>query len=201
MSRFFSAQCSDPIKGEWASQVKKDLHFLNMTMFFEEIASYSKKSFKSCPSAGTQRECRLSLALSESVRHIAHWIRLRDCTSQWTKCSLIWDQRRIWAPHPLLDCECSGSVMTMRTCVTTAEMAAWNIPSLHENMAARNIPSSLWCGVPNVSRANREGISQQIRSAWISAPTWDLDLSLTKTWKWKTGREYEILFKKREYDV
>ena len=50
----------------------------------------------------------------------------------------------------------------------------------------------------NVSRANREGISQQIRSAWISAPTWDLDLdlSLTKTWKWKTGREYEIFLKK-----
>ena len=46
LSRFFSAQCSDPIKGDWASQVQKDLQFLNMTMSFEEIASYSKKSFK-----------------------------------------------------------------------------------------------------------------------------------------------------------
>ena len=34
-------------------------------------------------------------------------------------------------PSPLIGLECSGSVMTMRTCVTTTEMAAWNIPSLH----------------------------------------------------------------------
>ena len=138
-------------------------------------------------SAGTQRGCRLSLALSESVRHFAHWIRLRDCTSHWTKRSLIWDQRRIWAPHPLLDCECSGSVMTMRTCVTTRwvpqprlgnEMGSGKFlrPDwMAENMAAWNIPPSLWCGVPNVSvqdasRAHREGISQQPRSACISAP-------------------------------
>ena len=46
ISRFFAAQCADPIKGDWASTVKKDLEFLNIDLSFEEISSYSKKAFK-----------------------------------------------------------------------------------------------------------------------------------------------------------
>ena len=46
ISRFFAAQCADPIKGDWASTVKKDLEFLNINLSFEEISSYSKKAFK-----------------------------------------------------------------------------------------------------------------------------------------------------------
>ena len=67
-----------------------------------------------------------------------------------------------WVPQPRLGNE-MGSGKFLRP--------DW----MAENMAAWNIPPSLWCGVPNVSvqeasRANREGISQQTRSAWISAP-------------------------------
>ena len=46
LSRFFDAQCEDPIKGDWASTVKRDLEFLNIKLTFKEISSYSKKAFK-----------------------------------------------------------------------------------------------------------------------------------------------------------
>ena len=46
LSRFFKAQCSEPIRGDWASTVKKDLEFLNIKLSFDEIASYSKSAFK-----------------------------------------------------------------------------------------------------------------------------------------------------------
>ena len=46
LSRFFTAQCAEPIRGDWASTVKKDLDFLNIKLSFDEIASYSKSAFK-----------------------------------------------------------------------------------------------------------------------------------------------------------
>ena len=46
LSRFFDAQFEDPIKGDWASTVKRDLEFLNIKLTFKEISSYSKKAFK-----------------------------------------------------------------------------------------------------------------------------------------------------------
>ena len=41
-----AAQCSDPIKGDWASTVKRDLESLDIKLSFKEISSYSKKAFK-----------------------------------------------------------------------------------------------------------------------------------------------------------
>ena len=38
VQRFFKAQCSEPIKGDWASTVKKDLDFLNINLSFDGIA-------------------------------------------------------------------------------------------------------------------------------------------------------------------
>ena len=46
LSRFFQAQCSEPIKGDWISTVKKDLENLNINLSFEEISKLSKQSFK-----------------------------------------------------------------------------------------------------------------------------------------------------------
>ena len=46
VSRFFQAQCSEPIKGDWVSAVKKDLEHVDIKLSFEEISNYSKKSFK-----------------------------------------------------------------------------------------------------------------------------------------------------------
>ena len=46
LSRFLSAQCENPIKGDWASSVKRDLEFLNIKLSFKEKSSYSKKAFK-----------------------------------------------------------------------------------------------------------------------------------------------------------
>ena len=36
------------------------------------------------------------------------------------------------------------------------EMAAWNIPSLHKGVAARSIPPSQWCCVPNVQERRNQ---------------------------------------------
>ena len=46
LSRFFQAQCSEPIKGDWISTVKKDLENLSINLSFEEISKLSKQSFK-----------------------------------------------------------------------------------------------------------------------------------------------------------
>ena len=46
LSRFFQAQCSEPIKGDWVSTVKSDLEYLDVKLSFEEISKYSKQSFK-----------------------------------------------------------------------------------------------------------------------------------------------------------
>ena len=46
LSKFFAAQCADPIKGDWASTVKRDLKFLDINLSFQDISSYSKKAFK-----------------------------------------------------------------------------------------------------------------------------------------------------------
>ena len=47
ISRFFKAQCAEPIKGDWASTVMKDLDFFNIKLSFDEIARYSKSAFVS----------------------------------------------------------------------------------------------------------------------------------------------------------
>ena len=46
LSNFFLAQCEDPIKGDWVSQVKEDMKVLNIELTFESIKTYSKDSFK-----------------------------------------------------------------------------------------------------------------------------------------------------------
>ena len=46
IKRFFKAQCSQPVKGDWVSTVKKDLEFLKITMTFEQIKNKSKGDFK-----------------------------------------------------------------------------------------------------------------------------------------------------------
>ena len=46
LSKFFAAQCADPIRGDWASTVKRDLELLNIKLSFKEISSYSKRAFK-----------------------------------------------------------------------------------------------------------------------------------------------------------
>ena len=45
LGRIFRAQCADPIKGDWASTVQKDLEFLNIKLSFDEIANYSTSAF------------------------------------------------------------------------------------------------------------------------------------------------------------
>ena len=46
LKRFFEAQCANPIKGDWASTVLKDLESADIKMTFEEIRKCSKDSFK-----------------------------------------------------------------------------------------------------------------------------------------------------------
>ena len=46
LSNFFLAQCEDPTKGDWVSQVKEDMKVLNIELTFESIKTYSKDAFK-----------------------------------------------------------------------------------------------------------------------------------------------------------
>ena len=46
LSKFFKAQVDDPIKGDWASQVKEDMTNLNMEMTFDDLKALSKETFK-----------------------------------------------------------------------------------------------------------------------------------------------------------
>ena len=46
LANFFQAQCEDPTKGDWVSQVKEDMKSLNIEMSFEKIKRFSKDAFK-----------------------------------------------------------------------------------------------------------------------------------------------------------
>ena len=46
LSNFLQAQCEDPIKGDWVSQVKADMESLDLLMTFEDLKAISKDTFK-----------------------------------------------------------------------------------------------------------------------------------------------------------
>ena len=46
LSHFFKAQCEDPVKGDWVSQVKADLKHLELNLTFDEIEVMSKEVLK-----------------------------------------------------------------------------------------------------------------------------------------------------------
>ena len=63
LGRFFRAQCAEPIKGDWASTVKKDLEFLNIKLSFDEITNYSALAFNKLVKDATKKK-----AFSELVK-------------------------------------------------------------------------------------------------------------------------------------
>ena len=65
LGSFFRAQCADPIKGDWASTVKKDLEFLNIKLSFDEIANYSALAFNKLVKDATKKK-----AFSELVKQL-----------------------------------------------------------------------------------------------------------------------------------
>ena len=46
LSNFFRAQCEDPIRGDWVSQVRADMESLDLVMTFEDIRAIPKDTFK-----------------------------------------------------------------------------------------------------------------------------------------------------------
>ena len=46
LSKFFEAQCQDPVKSDWVHTVKQDLNELNIMMNFDDIKKISKAQFK-----------------------------------------------------------------------------------------------------------------------------------------------------------
>ena len=46
MLRFFNAQLSNPVEGDWTEQVEKDLQDLNMNLSMNEIKSLSEECFR-----------------------------------------------------------------------------------------------------------------------------------------------------------
>ena len=46
LANFFQAQCEDPTKGDWVSQVKEDMRNLKIEMTFDNIKTFSKDGFK-----------------------------------------------------------------------------------------------------------------------------------------------------------
>ena len=46
LSRFFCAQCENPTRGDWVSQVKEDMKSLKIELTFDELKDFSKENFK-----------------------------------------------------------------------------------------------------------------------------------------------------------
>ena len=46
INQFFMAQLNNPVKDDWVSRVKQDLHDLELNLQFDEIKSKSKNEFK-----------------------------------------------------------------------------------------------------------------------------------------------------------
>ena len=46
LHNFFRAQCDDPIKGDWVSQVKEDMKCLSINMSVDDLKLFSKDKFK-----------------------------------------------------------------------------------------------------------------------------------------------------------
>ena len=44
--KFFTAQCRNPVKGDWVMTVKEYLSDLDINMTFEQMKSMSKQSYK-----------------------------------------------------------------------------------------------------------------------------------------------------------
>ena len=63
LGRFFKAQCAEPVRGDWASTVRKDLDFFNIKLSFDQIARYSKSSFRTFIEDSVKKK-----AFSELVR-------------------------------------------------------------------------------------------------------------------------------------
>ena len=82
LSRFFKAQCLEPIRGDWASTVKNDLEFLNIKLSFDEIASYSKSAFKALVKDSVRKKVFSELVKKQKEHSKGKEIVYRELTLQ-----------------------------------------------------------------------------------------------------------------------